>query len=351
MGVKSELIKKAVERKDIIRRILELEGGHEEEVGNVWVDYTPKKLKDFRVGAVDGSRNHKDFLGFTVYAISSVSKLFANGKLENRESFTVDVDVLKPHEFSDSRLSMLMGILEAKEALKLLKDGADAVLIDGSFIGNVIRPAVFSFELSKEERESVTKIFEELRRSFPADGIGSKNFYGEVLKISREKFAALCGYLEYLEYLHSLSLLAEFTERIISISKTSTSRLYGFKSVLPDIAIFNASDLPVGFSKPVEITMDRELKRGFPEVFEDTFRKLRFKTSYVRFGKNGNVYKVESGMDTERVMDMLSAYIVSGYPYPLRVAHEDAKIDSRDMKRLISIISPGLRTGREGLGE
>ncbi len=355
MSVKAELIKKAYEAKNRIEKAVNEIGASENEVESIWNNYVPSSKPDLILGAVDGSRNYKEFLGYTVYAIASSSSLFYGGKIVNGwESYIVDVDILKPQEFSESRLTMLMGIIEAKEAIRAIRDGkTDYILLDGSFIGNVIRPAVFSFELSTAEKEKLHKMFEELKKYFSTDKISSKSFHEKIYKdFEKRKFPAACGYLEYLEYLYSQSeLILNFRDKIISISKTSTSRLYEFESILPDIAVLNKLNLEPGYSKPLTVKMDREIKRGFPEIFEDIFRKLELKVSYVKFREFGNVYKVETALEPERIMDILEPYIVSGYPYPLKKAHDDVKISKDDMETVISILSTKGKTGREGVDE
>ena len=355
MSLKAEIIKRAYEVKDTVKAAIDEAFMNREKVKSVWNNYKPKPKKDLTVGAVDGSKNYREFLGYIVYAIGSTSSLFINGKLDSKwESFTVDVDIMKPHEFSEARLRILMGLIEGKEVLKILRENhVDCILLDGSITGNIIRPAVFNFELKSDEKRELWEIFNDLKGNFSLASIGAKEFYGEIAKtFNPKKFAAACGYLEYLEYLYTLAkLISEYGNKVVSISKTSISKLYGFNSLLPDIAVFNSQELNVGFSNPVSVKMDKEMKGGFPQIFEDVFRSFEIKTCFAKFSPNENVYKVETNIDIKHVMDVLAPYIVSGYPYPLRKVHEDVKIDKSDMENVISILGIRERTGREGLGE
>ncbi|MEM3979920.1 MAG: DNA double-strand break repair nuclease NurA, partial [Ignisphaera sp.] len=68
--------------------------------------------------------------------------------------------------------------------------------------------------------------------------------------------------------------------------------------------------------------------------------------TYVRFDRFSRVYRVElvvepgEDVDTriKRLIDALSDVIVFGYPYPLTRAHNLAKIGSKDVERVATLL-------------
>ena len=318
----------------------------------IWNSFDPQpEIPDF-VSAVDGSRNRKEFAGYILYAIGAGSVIFRDGKETGEENYLADVDILKPEEYSDARLRILMGILEVKETLRSA-EGVSYLFIDGSIIGSVIRPAVFSYEIETEIKEKVEKLFNELSQNFSLTEINSKKFYNRIEKFATGKdFPVAAGYLEYLEYLYSIYLLLQdFSGKIVAISKRSDSRNYALDTVLPDIAVLNYVNLPVGYSEPVNLEILREKKFKFPQLFEEKLRKFTFKSYFVKLPRGKSVYKIESQIEPEDLFPILKHFAVKGYPYPLKAIHEKVKISKSDMDDIISTLKIRGITGREALGE
>jgi len=354
VGLITHLIEKALKR----REGLALPSGNSEQyldkVLEVWIEKEPSpEPAGLSVSAVDGSRNRKEYVGYTVYAIAAASVLSKphTDKLETH--YLVDVDVLKPEEYSESRLRILMGILEAKEAVSSLKD-CEVLLIDGSLIGNLIRPAVFNYEISEEGKSYAESIYREMVSSFSTNTINSKEFYSELQKrFTGREYAVVAGYLEYLEYLHSYKILLETgKEKIIAVSKRSESRIYGFDQIVSDIAVLNAVSLhlPEGFSRPNSTKLTREIKFSYPEEFEEFFRELELETFFFKL-PGGGVYKCETVKPPEEVWNILSGFSINGYPYLLTEAHKRVKIGREEMERVLKTLKATGVTGREGLGE
>ncbi|WP_456465746.1 DNA double-strand break repair nuclease NurA [Desulfurobacterium sp.] len=352
MSIKGYLIELAEKKKNSITT--DFETISLEAIGKaseLWKEFEGEEIKA-TIGAVDGSLNKKEFLGFVVFAVAASSVFFnESGKNEERESYNIDIDVLKPSEYSDSRIRLFMGILEIKELLKLYKEeNPDIMLIDGSIVGDIIRPVSFTFQIEDEEREYVENcLFPELKETFSLNSINSRAFHEKIVKdVKPEKYPVIAGYLEYLEYLLSIEKLLNVAEdRIVAISKRSSSKIYNFNSIMPDIFIFQMADVPSGYSNPVEVEISPEKKYRFPEIFEDSFRKRKINVFFAKF--TTDVYKIETNLQPEKVMGALKGTIVRNYPYPLKLAHDSVKIDNHTMEKIISVLSIHFRTGREGV--
>ncbi len=351
MSIRGTLVKAAVNAKAKVTENTE-ESIPLDRVNELWHSYSPVE-KIVSIGAVDGSLNRKEFLSHILYAVGANSVYFKEEGKEEKlwEDYLVDVGVLKPHEYSDSRLRLYMGILEIKALLKIGNEKKpEILLLDGSLIGNIIRPVTFSFQVDEVIKNSIEQnLFPILKENFSFSKIDSQTLQKTLLEnFPREFFPVVAGYLEYLEYLIALeTLFKNFLSNIISISKRSSSRVYGFDSVLPDIAIFQKCNLPVGFSKPVEKEITPDIKYNFPRVFSNSFRNKKINIFYVKF--KHDIYKVETILSPKTVFDNLSYAIINGYPLPLKLAHDRVKITNRDMETLSLILGENSRTGREGV--
>ncbi len=323
-------------------------------ISKVWNSNLPEALPPKLAAGVDGSRNKKVYAGYVVYALGVASLVFEK---ERRKDSVIngDVDILKPEEYSDSRLRNLMGILEYKGALSTLPK-TELLFLDGSIVGALVRPNVFLYEVKGEVKKFVEELFEELKGKFSSDKIDSKDFYPEISKkYSGEDFVVACGYLEYLEYLLTIYRLLELSVRdgksIVSISKRSNSRLYRLDTVLPDIAVLNFLQPPPGYSEPFEFSIEEEKKFQFPGEFDEALRRFKFKTFFLKM-KEG-IYKVEllGNISVEEAISYMMFYEVSGYNYILKEVHERVKITSSDMEDVIRELKFRGVTGREALGE
>ena len=348
MKIRSFLIEVALSKKGKISLSELPQQEIEERVRRVWREGLPEGSSPEVVEAVDGSRNKKTYAGYVIYAVGACSLRFEGGSL-GQEAFTVEIDLLKPEEYSDARLRTLMGIVEAKRAL----DGAGeagALLIDGSIVGDVLRPTVFNYEIGERERKWALELFKELKEGFTTNGVDSKEFYGEIeKKFPGREFPVVAGFLEYLEYLYSLyRLIEEGKEKIIAVSKRSNSNFYGLDPVLPDITAFYLANPPDGYSEPHRVKV-AEKKFNLPGEFEELLMEKEFWSFYFRCG--GGIYKCETNMEPLEALKVLVYYQVRGYPFPLREVHRRVKITRSDMEEVIRILKHRGITGREGLGE
>ncbi len=317
---------------------------------SVWRELPEFSAVPYDVAGIDGSLNYKEFVGYVIFAVGSAGVVYKKGK-ELEEHFLTEVDALKPSEFHESRLKLLMGTLEFKMAVRLVPT-LDFVILDGSLIGSIVRPVVFNYELENGVKEWIEDLFlRDLLPSFSLDALNAREFFPQVAKkFSGKEFAAACGYLEYLEYLFSISrLLEQASEKVISVAKRSDSRIYALDTVLPDIYVFNSLEIPEGYSTAVVVPISKEKKQKFPLFFEDVLREFSFNVFYFKIS-GGSALKIESTADQESVLRVLRFYsVVKGYPLPLREVHRRVKITGDDMDRVLSIVKHRGISGREAL--
>jgi NurA-like 5'-3' nuclease len=357
-SIKWFLLKLANERKGF--SVFDKEGleSLKEKVRNIWIPELPEEKVPDKAGGVDGSRIRISYAGYLVYALGAASVVFEGAK-EVKFEVDGDIDILSPKEFSDSRLRILMGIVEYKRALSILPE-VSVLFLDGSIAGALLRPSVFVYQsaLMEDVKSYINGLFEELKKSYTLRGINSKRFYGEISKkFKGEDFAFACGYLEYLEYLHTLYLLLKeadsLRKTVISVSKTSDSRVYDLHPISSDIAVLSHVNPPSGYSRPVTFSLEKEEKFKFPVSFDSLLRKFSFSEFFLKLREGKGIYKIETSPPSKfaEAVSYLRYYGTEGYNYLLKVAHERVKISSHDMETIIKVMNFKGVTGREALGE
>ena len=118
---------------------------------------------------------------------------------------------------------------------------------------------------------------------------------------------------------------------VIFISKTSSARKQFEKlgSLAGDIFYYNHALKRPGFSK---IFVDSELGPG--KVISYVYARLRDSTPLIKIELLG------PGITENEIrilLDMLTKNSVGGYPYALKLAHENCKITNADLSRLVSL--------------
>ncbi|MGI0045978.1 MAG: DNA double-strand break repair nuclease NurA [Nitrosotalea sp.] len=129
------------------------------------------------------------------------------------------------------------------------------------------------------------------------------------------------------------SITASIKKRnnVVFISKTSSARKQFEKlgSVAGDIFYYNHALKRPGFSK---VFVDNELGPG--KVVSYVYARLRDSTPLIKIELLG------SGIgenDIKLLLDKLTKNSVGGYPYALKLAHENCKITNADLSRLVSL--------------
>ncbi|MDK2383327.1 MAG: DNA double-strand break repair nuclease NurA, partial [Candidatus Korarchaeota archaeon] len=287
----------------------------------------------------------------------------------------VDVDILEPPLIAE-RIRLYREALEAKAAFHML-DGSEVLLMDGSIISTLIKPAPFE-QASLPEAVDLARllwgdgVFDELldlfRESLPhsSGALAAKAMVGERPPRSKGYINAVV-LLEYLEKLLSYKAVLEKAASaprrplIGFVSKTSRSHLYFEEQARkqgrhppPDIYVFEALDPPPGYAEPREAPMPKLL----PEELgiAGFFRSVRVVVSYVRLVRGGPVMRVEiplgSRSDVGRLASMLAPVSPDGYPHPLHEAHMSCRVSRRDMVNVARMLGIDVElTGREVLGE
>ncbi len=131
--------------------------------------------------------------------------------------------------------------------------------------------------------------------------------------------------------------------KAIFISKSSESRLQfsSLGSRAGDIYYYGHATNSSGFSRPVKT----ELR--YANVYE-IYVRLRDQAPIIRIEVMGAVSETEM----KKILNKLRYHSVNGYPYCLKLAHNNCKITNEDIDRLASIFNLQLEQGaRDALNE
>ena len=314
-----------------------------EKYGRHWtaLDLTEKKA---RIGAEDGSINHKKYKGIVLYAVNASAPIY-NGQIT--ESQFSDIDILYPYREIKDRLDIYRTIFEFKASLKVI-DKVDIFLIDGSIYSDLVAPRNLGMGLSEKEQKEVMEFLPDIEESSAVEVV-SKRLAQDIKGPSRFNKIA---FLEYLEYISTLKRFIEKgAEKVVGVSKTASAS--SFEEGMPDIAVFDeiSSEPGFGFAKEKE----KILQKKFP-IYGEFFSSYVpfFKYFYTRLEKNKGVLMMEVLQDIKEkeIVDLLyriRSISVDGYPYLLRKAHKDVVISNRDMERFAVSLGINELTGREAL--
>lgn len=318
-----------------------------------WVDYSFHETKrEITLSAGDGSINKKKFLSFVFYALSAETLIYKD-ELKKIENSTVDI--MPHHGFVEDRLRNYMSLYELKNALKSFeKYDPDYYLFDGSIMGNLIRPLPMDRELSSEIKDNIkSRYLSALEAEINQKNveISSSKFEGSIYDNFANKTESMI-YLETLENLLIISKLLKNGQKVVGISKTSTSNDY-FDLDIPDMALFDRNHHQQGYSKPLHQKVSKTVKHDFP-VENDFFRSLTFTVFYARLEDNKNLLKFElpyyaSEEEIIELLNIIKSNCTEGYPYLLKKAHNDVVIRKIDMSRLLRMMGFIEKDGREML--
>lgn len=349
------LYEKALKKRDGIQQKLGEIGYSQVDASRQWVDHPLKEnTHDVSIAAGDGSINKRKFLPFIFYAIDAEGIIHSPRGLERIESS--EIDIISHHKYVDDRLRSYMGIFEIKNALRMFAEyDVDLFLFDGSILGNLIRPFPIERELKEHLKERIREKYlplleEELKSSDV--GITSSKFE-DLITAEFNNHTEPVIYLENLENLLVICELMEQNQKIVAISKTSTSTEY-FDSKIPDMAIFDMHSKKQGYSRPRYSNVS-EVKRDFP-VRNGFLKGLIFTIFYARLEDHKNILKFElpyhaTEEDIKELLKSIKKISAEGYPLLLKKAHNDVVIRKNDLKNLSKIIGFLEKSGREMLNE
>jgi len=129
----------------------------------------------------------------------------------------------------------------------------------------------------------------------------------------------------------SIMRIIQKNQNVVFVSKTSNTRAQfeKFGSLAGDIFYYNHSTSTPGFSK-----IFNDSRYGIDKTISST---------YARLGESLPIIKIEmlGGQHSEdKVKDLLNKLYknsVAGYPYSLKLAHQNCKISGKDLSKLVSL--------------
>ena len=132
---------------------------------------------------------------------------------------------------------------------------------------------------------------------------------------------------------------------VVFVSKTSNTRkqFEDLGAIAGDIFYYNHASRTPGFSKIFE-----DEKFGKDKVITSIFARLADSLPLIKVELFGTGYTNE---DFKQVLDKIYKNSISGYPYSLKLAHNNCKISGKDLAKLASIHGLSNEIGsREVLG-
>ena len=278
------------------------------DISSKWIkENFASSIDDFSIAAGDGSLSKKKYIGFYFYAVASESLIY-NGELNSINK--VEIDTTPYQKFIDDKLRNKMSLFEFETAIRTIKEyNPDYYMLDGSLLGDLIRPFPFDKDNRLSKDENIQKLI-------------------------------------------AIRKLLDYNKKIISISKTSSKNTI-FEAKMPDIAIFDKYTSGEGFAKPFYKELNREMKHEFP-IENEFFRSLKFTIFYLRLEDQKNIIKVELPYKCDighvrKIISVLKRDAVEGYPYLLKKAHNDVVIKNKNIDELAKIVGLYEKSGREML--
>jgi len=132
---------------------------------------------------------------------------------------------------------------------------------------------------------------------------------------------------------------------VVFVSKTSNTRkqFEELGAIAGDIFYYNHAARTPGFSKIFE-----DEKFGKDKIITSIFARLADSLPLIKVELFGTGYTNE---DFKQVLDKIYKNSISGYPYSLKLAHNNCKISGKDLAKLASIHGLSNEIGsREVLG-
>ena len=148
-----------------------------------------------------------------------------------------------------------------------------------------------------------------------------------------------------------VSLISSFLKvmkknnNVVFVSKTSNTRAQfeKFNSIAGDIFYYNHATNTPGFSK-----LFKDPKYGKDKIISSTFVRLSDSLPLIKIELLDENYSEE---EIKTLLNRLYKNSVGGYPYALKLAHNNCKISGRDLAKLVSLHGLSTEIGsREVLG-
>ncbi len=359
--VKPLLASKAVEKRDnILAKLAQLKKSVvKEDVTSRWMEHDMSPTNKYgHIAGEDGSHNSIPFVGYVLYAVETVAmRRNFNDPSDTPTLRTYnDVDVIRPYKYVQERIGNYMAILELKNMYKMLAEnpGIELMLFDGSIQSHVFKPYVeprLGYEKKVKKEFVIEEILPLLEQQIAENNdvvLISPQLYPLLLeKLDKESANITQSYVEYLEKLLVLKKLFDFKDKIVAISKTSTSMIYFRKEVpeVPDIALFSYFTQEPGYSIELMHLKERPDLNPYQyvEIEKEFFKRQELVLFYARLKKNYPVLKFElmrptNDREVKEILSALSMHCYNGYPVILRKVHEEAKITRKQMENIASLL-------------
>ncbi len=134
-------------------------------------------------------------------------------------------------------------------------------------------------------------------------------------------------------------------DNVIFIAKTSNTKkqFENLGSLAGDIFYYNHVTNKPGFSK-----IFVEKKYGADKIISSTFVRLNDSTPIIKLEFLGNQHNEN---EVKSIMNKLHKTSVGGYPYALKLAHNNCKISDKELAKMVSLLGLSNEIGsREVLG-
>ncbi len=120
-------------------------------------------------------------------------------------------------------------------------------------------------------------------------------------------------------------------DNVVFVSKTSNTRAQfeKFNSIAGDIFYFNHATNTPGFSK-----LFKDPKYGKDKVISSTYVRLSDSLPLIKIELLGDMH---SEVEIRTLLNKLYKNSVGGYPYVLKLAHNNCKITGKDLAKLVSL--------------
>lgn len=377
---------KTIEKKDEINEFFE-NIAEQIDIAKVEKEYVKKSfhknVRDKNFSAIDGSFNKTKFMAGYIYAITSQTIVSKSGQNVFKESASADVSTVSTiyNNRIDRLLSLQMNIFELKSTIDTLRKHEDIhyMLMDGSIRGSLMsfRPLQY-YNIPQKIIQLFPGYYKEIEdalynRDLSIE-ITTERIKGKISQdceklieqenldyVYKDNEMNILMYLESIEQLLCIYyLLKEFKEKIICISKTSSTKSL-FNEFIPDSAVIEYTCNESGFTHPIpqesnniireingnKVTIDYPIKNR--ELSDNVFT-----TSFVKLEDKSNVLKIElprriNEEDFVKILFDLESISVEGYPHILKKAHDEVKIENKFMDRIERNLGIYDKTGRDML--
>jgi NurA domain len=134
------------------------------------------------------------------------------------------------------------------------------------------------------------------------------------------------------DIMHIIDIIKK-NENVLFVSKNSdtNTQFSSLGAKAADIFYFNHIGSSAGFSTPFRNNQTSQEHRNVTEIYA----RLKECTPITKIEISDKTISQITKTEVKKLLDMLSFNTVAGYPYCLKLAHQNCKISKRDMDRLI----------------